>query len=246
MKKINNNVKIGEIDGLSERIILLYKQYENQFQDDNFLRGTITEMRILSDKITESLMFSKTESQLAEADEIRDKAVRDLFELVCGLRAVRIEPISVAAKRVYKICNKYGMAMIRKNYDIESAQIDSLLNELSTEESRNDINQMQFVAAVVEDIRQAEDKFKRAVIAYDNSVTQDKKVEPATKIKRQLLDLINNRLMKYLSTMEMLNNGKYLAFNDEVERAIERTNNEVKAHSKNDEDEVSESEENIN
>lgn len=213
---------------------MIYNQSQSQIADDSFLRDIFLEMQRLTTEITTSIMFAKTKSQLADADKVRNEAIRSFAGLIKGYSTMRLEKISAPAKRLRKIFNKYGVNVTRKNYDAKSSLIDSLLGDLAADDVRNDINQLQYVADVISDIREAEVVFKQKIVEYDSCKCRESKVEPATNLRRQLLELINNRLIGYLLTMEMMKNEKYYKFIGEIEEAVNRTNNEIRAHSKND------------
>ncbi len=76
----------------------------------------------------------QAESDLDERDSERDSEIRDIFYIVKGASHNPIPTIKEAGKKVLLTIEKYGLAMVDESYAIESAHINSMVDDLSTDE----------------------------------------------------------------------------------------------------------------
>ena len=74
MNKVINNVRVTELDGLSDTIVRLYKDNPAAAKDA-FVAATMADVERLSAEITTAILQDKALSTLEAADSERDKAI---------------------------------------------------------------------------------------------------------------------------------------------------------------------------
>ena len=87
MKKVISTLRIAEINGLADSIVVHYKN-ESGLNGDAFLSGVMAEVEALSAKITAAIRQDRAVSSLDEADTVRDNAVKSLGTLLEGYAAI--------------------------------------------------------------------------------------------------------------------------------------------------------------
>lgn len=226
MKKVSYRAKATEVDGLSERLMLLYQQTPDLHGDD-VLQDVFTQMRQLSDTITIAIRRDKTKSLLEEIDAKRNNSLRNLSNLLLGYCSAPDKNIVESAEKVLEIFQKFGLKIIRENYDTKSSYIDSMLIKLNEDSCRDDINRLQFIRETIEQLRANEATFKEMAVQFDKDRAKDKSEKAAYVLGKELLDLINKNLLDYLKSMVTNNRANHIKFASEVEKLIERSNTQI-------------------
>lgn len=87
MKKINSNMRVAELDTLSDVLIRMYKDSsaaENALSKDTNLSLIMAEVEKLSADITTAIKSDRVSSTLDEADIARDGIIRNLGDALTG------------------------------------------------------------------------------------------------------------------------------------------------------------------
>lgn len=203
MKKISYNIRIPEISTFTNNLVRLYlanvPESEILAKDQN-ISSMMSEAKTLSEELTVAINRDRAESSLKSADKARDALIRGLSHLLLGYAQFPVAEKRSSAERLLSTFQKYGRGMIEKTYSIESALIESLFNDLSAESAKADLETLEDVGKLVSALRAAEDKFHEASDAFTAAVAT--KGRNATEIKQSLLELINERVVSYLSALE--------------------------------------------
>lgn len=223
MNKIISKIRIAEIDGLSDTIVMHYKEAA-ALADDAFLKGVMAEVEDLSARITAAIKQDKAVSSLDEADTARDNAVKNLGTLLEGYAAIPLAAKKASAEKLCAVFAKYGKAVTTANYTAESSLIESLLGDFAAVD-KADIATLDGVAESIAEVRAAQDAFAKANVEFTKATTS--KSESASSVKKPLLAAINDKLLPYLSTMTMVNEDAYGAFARNVENEIAKMNEVV-------------------
>lgn len=219
MNKVISKVRVTEVDGLSDALVRLYKADEG-ISSDAFLKSVMDEIEKLSVSITTAIKKDKVLSNLEEADGVRDEAVKNLSTLLDGYEVFPVAAKKEAAQKLKTIFDKYRKSIITANYVSESSLIESLLEDYSKEEET--VGALDGIKEILEQIRSAQDAFVKASDEYNAASTV--KTESASSLKKPLLSAINDKLIPYITAMQMANSALYGDFATKAEGEIKRVN----------------------
>lgn len=128
------------------------------------------------------------------------------------------------------VLDKFGLKIIRENYAEESSHIEAMLSDLLA--LQPDISALSGVSESIAAVRKAQTDFNTQRVEYEKKQGIEKQTETASTLKKQLLELINNRLLPYLDTMKMVDATKFANLANATEEAIKTTNTAVSLRSK--------------
>lgn len=231
MQKLMTTVRTTEIDDVSDRLIALFKS-ENALQDEPFLKPLFIELGQLSAKITEAIKKDVKLSTLEEADLYRDNAVRALHNVLLGYRSMPVASLKEHGERLYTIFSKYGVKITKESYATESSLIESLLLDLSAPELQSAITALLGVKECISELRKTQTAFTNLRLEYEKTVAERGASISASALKKPILELINGKLLPYLSAMIMVDATKYEAFTHSILQVIEEINTAVKRRAK--------------
>lgn len=231
MKSLNFNVRITEAGDIANRLAVLYKE-ANDLQSDAFLKVNFTELEAQSDAITEAVKRDKAVSKLKEADDNRDNAIRVLDKLLKAYEVFPIESTRVHGVKIFSVFKKYGVKMIEENYSSKSNLTHSLLKDLSASENQASISELLGVSEAIEAISTTQEEFAKVRSKYENDFTENNKKIAASSVRKQILELINKKLIPYLIAMTLSDGAKYTAFVDKFAKIINDMNEVVKSRTK--------------
>ena len=227
MNKVISKVRVTEVDGLSDALVRLYKADEG-VSSDAFLKSVMDEVEKLSVSITTAIKKDKVLSSLEEADGVRDEAVKNLSTLLDGYEVFPVAAKKEAAKKLKAVFDKYGKSITTANYVSESSLIESLLEDFSNEEET--VGALDGIKEILEQIRSAQDSFAKASDEYNAASAV--KTESASSLKKPLLSLINDKLIPYITAMQMANSAVYADFATKAGGEIKRVNEIVSRRGK--------------
>ncbi len=87
-------------------------------------------------------------------------------------------------------------------------------------------------AELIAALRAAQDDFEQARIAYEAEKAQEGTEANATTLKKDVTDIINNRIVVYLNAMMLVDDAAYGAFGRTVAEIIDENNEMVKRRRK--------------
>lgn len=236
MKKLDARVRTTELDELSD---LLIQQYANEgnLQSEAYLKPVFTEMTDVSAKITEAIRKDKALSDLEDADALRDEAAMKIYKIVDGYAAMPTPALSEPAARLQKILQKFT-GLTRRPYNEETSLIEAMQSDLATTEAKADIALLAGLSDALAILQKAQSDFMARRVQYSTAASEQKYEDSASKLKKPLLKLINDRLIPYLSLMKEQDTEKYGHFADAVATAVDAANTKIKARGKKAEVEV--------
>lgn len=223
MKKIRTTVRITELDTISDIIIRLYKA-DSGIASDDYLKSTMAEIESLSERITIAIKADKIASTLDEADVKRDEIIRSLGTLLNGYSVIPIAEKKAAAEKLLAVFDKYK-GITAESYANESSFIESMLKDYAASELADSIKALDGVGSYISDLRAAQDEFNKANDEFTASNVN--KNESASALKKPLLSAINDKLVAYLTAMNLVNAAVYGDFVSKAESEIEKMNNSV-------------------
>ncbi len=229
MLKVSKNIRVTELDGLSDTLVRLFKA-DGTAASDAFLNAAMAELESLSAKITTAILRSRTISTLDEADDARNEALKSLHAMISGYAAFPIAAKKDAALPLKAVYDKYSKANItRANYTSKSSMIESLLEDLSAPELSESVDALEGVSEAVAKIRSAQDEFVKASDSY--LAAKAEKSESASTIRKPIMSLLNEKILPYLDAMVIARNENCASFVRNVEEEIRRINSIVSARS---------------
>jgi hypothetical protein len=179
-------------------------------------------------RLTAAIKRMKMESELEEKDEFRDDKMRSLFYLVLGLSHHPDAGIKAAAAKVLAVLEHYGLSILKESYAIESSLVNSMLGDLKKANLQDAIAACSGCAELIGAVQAAEDDFEATSIAYEEGQGQESTLETATAIKKQVVALINQKLVVHLRAMEQAYVETYGPFARTVGEIIATNNEAVK------------------
>lgn len=232
MKKLLTTARITEAGDTAHRLVSLYKSTP-ALKDEAFLKPLFVEMEEKTNALTEAVKRDAVISQLENADAKRDGAIRVLDRLLKGYKTIPLDTLKAYGVQLSAVFKKYGMKMTVENYSSQSNLVDSLLKDLSDSNKAAAIAALPGIAEAIDNIKTAQEEFVKIRANYDKGLAQKGSKETATSLRKPLLELINNKLLTYLSAMKIANPTKYKVFSEDVAVIITSVNEAIKARKKN-------------
>lgn len=226
LHKLKSKSKVAQISTTANEMTALYG--ELNLSGDLFLKSLFDEYTPLSVRMSAAIKRDQAESDLDERDGGRDSTIRDIFYVVKGASRTPIESIKMAGEKILVILDKYTLDMIRESYSIESAHIHSMLNDLSTEEMIALIGEIAGLEQLLNQLKQEQEEFESAQSALDDALSSAKETASATDIKKEIISLVNEKLVVYLRAMNLANPEMYGDFVRRTAEIIHRNNQQVK------------------
>jgi len=237
MKKIKKNLRIAEIDGLSSRMVTEYHLI-TELSSDEYLRTVFYNVERLSGELTTAIKRSQTICPLSEADKLRNSALRSLSRLINGYAELPTSQHGTTGARMKAIFSKYGLAIVKETYTAKSSLIESLLEELSENSLRADIDQLMGASHAIYKLRDAENNFQFVLHEYDKAKMTALQQESATSIAKRLVKIINSDIVPYINIMLKVDPARYSKLDASLNLIVERTNARLVSKKENDEKDV--------
>lgn len=231
MKKLDVRVRITEVDDVSDRLLIIYKA-ETSLKTDQFLKTVFAEIEELSVKITEAIKKDVVLSKLEDADLRRDNAVRMLHNVLLGYQSMPVPALKQHGEKLYKVFSKYGVSIIRESYATESSLIEALLQDLSAADLSESIAALSGVTESIANLRAEQTAFTQLRVGYEKAIVEQHNTPSASKLKKPLVELINVKLIGYLTAMKMVDAPKYEAFATAIGQVIENMNVNIRKRGK--------------
>jgi hypothetical protein len=234
MARLNNltyQSRTTEVDAVSDRVIAEFEK--GDWSSDIYLTGIFTRLKPASLRLTTAVNRMKAESNLEAKDGIRDGKVRAIYYLIMGYLHHPDAVIRAAAEKVDAVFEHYGVNIVLENYATESSLIESLLLDFAGEEMQTTIASLPGLSQLITELRVAQTAFEEALVIFEEEKADDKTKENATAIKKEVLSIINDKLIIHLRAMFQIDETKYGAFAGAVAQIIDDVNLIVKKRRKN-------------
>jgi len=230
ISKLIPQSRTTEVSNVSKNIIMAYKK--RIWDDDTHLVNIFTELQIGSSDFTTAINRSKAESNLDKKDVAREEKIKALNYLLLGSVHHPDAAVKAAGERLSCVFAKYGLKMIHTSYATESELIDSMLEDLSAAELQADIPLISGSAEIIVDLQIAQNDFKTAHFTWEEKKAQEGLNRCATDVKKDVLTIINDKIVVYLNAMQQAKGDLYGELAQTVSQIINDTNEAVKKRSK--------------
>ena len=235
IEKVILSSRVTEIDALSLRMNKAYKN--SGLNTDPHLQTMFGQLQNLSGSLTTAINRSKAGSNLEVMDEKRDEQVRSLSYLIQGYLHHPDPAIKEAALAVKSVFDKYGVSITGENYATESSLVTSLLEDLSDDGLQDAIEQLSGCAETISALQSTQNEFETARLTYESEKAEESTISNATAIKKEVVSLINNKIVVYLRAMEIVNESMFGSFVRTVAEIIGSNNEVVKKRRKKESEE---------
>ncbi len=228
MHKVTANITVKEMLTLSGLALSTFHD-ATAFAKDEMFSSVFGEIDTLDKKLEKTFASVKVSLSLEKADEARDEAIRNLYAILQGYAAMPNEK-KAAAHKILAALAPYGLKIVTESYAMESASIRGLLNVLDADTLKADIALLDGVSDVIKALREAEQELLEA--GKTSIKASNEKNDSSYKVKKQLLDVFNSKLVPYLSGCAAIKPEKYAAFAADIGKLIDRANDSVSARTK--------------
>ncbi len=233
IKKISQASRNGDISTLLT--LSLKTLAKNDWSNDVYLTPIIEKLEANNSQMIEALNRLKIYSQMADQDFVRDTILRDLFKLVEGYAHIPMTEIKEAALLVNNIFEQYGLNIQYEDYAEESADIESLLNDLNKTSIATATSKMQGVTETIASLTEAQAKFENLALKQAEGESTKKDLVSASNLKKDSILELNSNLVGYMNTMAKVNPAIYGATAKTIAELVDKNNELTKRRKKTNE-----------
>lgn len=195
---------------------------------DPYLSTIFTSLDAVNLKLSLAIKRSKAESDLEEKDEVRDNDVRAVYYLINGFLYHPTKQMKEAAQQLMEVFSKYGLVITGESYATESSLVGSMLLDYAKPEYADAIAALSGCADLIAQLQAAQTDFEQARIAYETEKAKEGMVENATLVKKEVLTILNDKIVVYLRGMEQAIPETFGVFVGTVAEIIAENNEQVK------------------
>ncbi|TLX72151.1 hypothetical protein E9993_18990 [Labilibacter sediminis] len=229
MNKISNNTRNAEMYAVIERIATAYN--ESGITEDIGLMNIFSQIDPKLGALKQAIMRMKAESELEEADELRDNDYNALYNFVYGATFHPDSSIKSSAEKVFACLQHYGRAVTQESYDTQTSHMDSLFEDLNKREVKEAVDIVTGCSELIEKSQNSQNAFKLSRKTFQDEQALEAQQESASEIKKQLHGIINKKLVPYLNGMMVANGITYGKLNAKITQIINDNNEIVKRRS---------------
>ncbi len=230
LNKLISYSRVTEVFSAANRMILDFDNGE--WSTETNLTNIFTDLKPANEKLEAAMNREKAVSDLEEKDEVRDEKFRALYYSIKGYVHNPSAEIKTAAQALEKVLNRYGLEIVDDSYSTESGMINSLLVDLAAEDLQPSIAALPGISQAISELQTAQTEFETARLAYEKEAAQYTSEENASKLKKDVVYIINDRLVVYLRAMVTIDVTKYGEFTNTIGKIIDDNNEEVKKRRK--------------
>ena len=225
IEKLMSNCRNTEVNDVATRVS---GAFAGSGVTDPYLTTTFAGLDAANLALSQVIKRSKAESELEVKDKVRDDKVRAVNYLINGFLYHPTKKIKEAAQTLMEVFGKYGLALIGQSYSTESSLINSLLLDFAKPDYADAIAILSGCADLIAQLQTAQTDFETVRIAYESEKAKEGMVENATLVKKEVLTIINDKIVVYLRAMEQVNPAAYGVFAATAAQIITDTNEQVK------------------
>ena len=226
LNKLNAGSRTTEVNAVSNDIIFEFDK--NDWTADAHLTNIFNLLKAKNAILSRAINRIKAESALEEKDEVRDEKVRAVYYLIFGFMHHPDLEIKTAAKTLDNVFEHYGLEITGKSYSVESSLIDSLLLEFGDANLQLPISKLPGLSLLISELTGAQLEFQEASNDFDTERAEEGTQESATKVKKEVVGVINDKVVIYLRAMIQVNEPTYGELTRTIAQIIENNNIDVK------------------
>lgn len=228
--KVNAASRTGEMSSLNT--LVLKALAKGDWSEDAFLTAIIVFLTQKGEALIEAIKRTTNYSQLAEKDRRRAKGVKSLFHLVEAYTDSLNEELEQKGAVVKELLDKYGLKVVNESFGEESAQLNSLLEDLQKSDIQPILQALPQVPEAVILLRGAQNDFETTALLQAERETQKAELSSASQLSKEIVTEYNEKLVSYLYTMAQVNPDIYKEIALTIGELIEENNAGVKRRKK--------------
>ena len=225
IEKLMTNSRVTEVNDVATR---MSGAFHAQGIADPYLTATFGSLDTANIELSKAIRRSKAESNLEEKDEVRDGCTRSLYYLINGFTHHPAAAIRESALLLLHAFDNYGISLITESYANESALIASMQLEFQKPKYTIHIANLSGCGELLQSLTSAQSDFEQARIAYETEKAQDGMVANATEIKKEVVELVNNKIIVYLQAMQQANPATFGVLVSTCAQVIAENNEQVR------------------
>lgn len=229
MNRISTKIRLTELADLATRLCSSYEE-NTELQHDAFLKKNFSLIKEQTISLVQSISKDTAVSNLKQADKQRDTAVLSLSNLLVGYRSAPHQATKESATLLYQIFTKYGTKITRESYSSSTSLIDSMLRDFAQEEAQKHIETLLYVKESIAQVAKEQEAFVKERKKYEKELSVQTSTPSATQLKKPLMNLINIKIIYYLTAME--GDTQYESLSNMVKQMIDSTNLTIQRRSK--------------
>jgi len=229
-EKINAQSRNAEVSDICDQTNLIYNN--SSLYNTPYLSKLFAELIPMYNQLVGALNFLKASSELESLDIERDDAVRAPFYLVQGALYNPDATVKKAAETINKVLGNYTLEITRENYSTESAQINSLLKDLSATKLQESIAAIQGLSDLIAALSNAQEKFQTASVEFEKIKSDEADYDNATQLKRKIITFMNSKFICFLEGILVVDEETYGEFAKAIAQLIADKNVIVRKRSK--------------
>ena len=222
--KISTNSTIKDTAFFSKNMGSLYTDRKASLKNEKLdnLFGDLETKRV---KLGELTSKESNSASLDKADSECDTQIRLLFTYTEGLCASPFAEEAAQSEKINAVLKTFGRAITGERYAVQYSKTDDMLKRLDALSA--EIEALRGMKERIEGVRNAAEAF--SALAKTTTQTSAAATEKAAYlVKKEIIALVNNDILPYLSALSVIEEEKYKPFLAEIEKEIERANAAVK------------------
>ncbi|MCU4155385.1 hypothetical protein J1N10_05320 [Carboxylicivirga sp. A043] len=198
ISKVFNDIRVAEMADLTTNLL---NEIEKAPADDAHMLKLKEQIQPLNNQLLAAINKDKAASDLDSFDAARDGVYRSLLYLAKGYLHHPDAQIREAAIEVDTVIDKYGFDLVNEAYGAQSALTESFLEDMAKPEVATKVELLPGLKDLTSQLDGEQTKFKTAEEAWNNARSAGQLTENASSVKRELLKVVNERLVVYLRAM---------------------------------------------
>ncbi len=191
MKAKLTRIPTKELGILAKRVIEASKSGNFTIVKNNELLGEIEKQYADYEKVYAKKTYSGKGDIVAEADRERDLVFSSIKLFLSGYSKIKTMPHAQSADELYQIFKGFGLNLHHFNYAKETAQLNSLIAELETEQNKAKITALN-LTETFENLKTAQTNFEKLYNEQAEANAELHNLPSATEIRRYLEHSLRN------------------------------------------------------
>jgi hypothetical protein len=166
---------------------------------------------------------------LEDADNMRDRLLMGLTQVTKASLLREEKLIADNATEVYRIIKAHGLDLKRQSYQSESAGIDSLVNELSSDKMKAIIDTLPESKAFLQELISANEQFKSDFEKSMAHKSEFEKLNSPSIQKKLIRNLFNTKIVRFVNMMADVDPVTFAPIAKQLAPYTEKINTTAKA-----------------
>ena len=169
-----------------------------------YFNSSIQELDLENNKLSIAIgtvRSSKYASILEKADNLRDRLLAGLTQASRASMLRQDNLVAASATEVYRVIKAHGLNLRHQGYQSESAGIDSLGNELSSDKMKSMLDVLPESKAFLQELISANEQFKSDFDASMAHKAEIEKMDSPYIQKKRVRNLFNTKILRFMNMM---------------------------------------------